>query len=141
LQKKLIQKLRDDGWDNLLENIVSFSNKSEIDIPDLSARYIENRGHNQKNHITMEHHYYFDIFNTIINFQLQELDSRFGKKAIKLLTLDPKNVLKLTIYIFAEKYCSLDFSEYEKINLRYQLRYFELDVLIDPILQNLSFIA
>jgi hypothetical protein len=144
-KKKLIQKLRDDGWDNLLENIVSFSKKSEIDIPDLSTRYIENRGHNQKNHITMEHHYYFDIFNTIINFQLQELDSRFGKKAMKLLTLDPKNVYKFfkidDIYIFAEKYCSLDFSEYEKINLRYQLRYFELDVLIDPTLQNLSFIA
>jgi hypothetical protein len=36
--KKLIQKLRDDGWDNLFENIVSFSKKSEINIPDLSVR-------------------------------------------------------------------------------------------------------
>jgi hypothetical protein len=33
LQKKLIQKLRDNGWDNFLKNIVSFSKKSEIDIP------------------------------------------------------------------------------------------------------------
>jgi hypothetical protein len=39
--KKLIQKLRDDDWDKLLENVVSFSKKFEIDIPDLSARYIE----------------------------------------------------------------------------------------------------
>jgi hypothetical protein len=30
--KKLIKKLRDDGWDNLLENIVSFSKKYGINI-------------------------------------------------------------------------------------------------------------
>jgi hypothetical protein len=40
-KKKLIQKLRDNGWDDLLENIVSFSKKFEIHIPDLSACYIE----------------------------------------------------------------------------------------------------
>ena len=40
-----------------------------------------------------------------------------------------------------EKYFPLDFSEQEKINLRYQLRYFELDVLTDSTLQNLSSIA
>ncbi|XP_059434146.1 uncharacterized protein LOC132167252 [Corylus avellana] len=149
IAKKLIQKLRDDGWDNLLENIVSFCKKSEIDIPDLSARYIERRGRNQKNHITVEHHYHFDIFNTTIDFQLQELDSRFGEKAMELLTLssalDPKDAYKSfkidDICILAEKYYPLDFSEKEKINLRCQLRYFEFDVLTDPTLQNLSSIA
>jgi flagellar biosynthesis/type III secretory pathway protein FliH len=45
--KKLIQKLRDDDWDKFLKNVVSFSKKFEIDIPDLSARYIEGRGCNQ----------------------------------------------------------------------------------------------
>jgi hypothetical protein len=45
--KKLIQKLRNDDWDKFLENVVSFSKKFEIDIPDLSARYIESRGCNQ----------------------------------------------------------------------------------------------
>ncbi|XP_059448304.1 uncharacterized protein LOC132179583 [Corylus avellana] len=149
IAKKLIQKLRDDGWDNLLENIVSFCKKSEIDIPDLSARYIEGRGRNQKNYIRVEHHYHFDIFNTAIDFQLQELDSRFGEKAMELLTLisalDPKDAYKSfkidDICILVEKYYPLDFSEQEKINLRYQLRYFESDVHTDPTLQNLSSIA
>jgi hypothetical protein len=149
LQKKLIQKLRDDGWNNLLENIVSFSKKSEINIPDLNAHYIQSRGHNQNNHITMEYHYHFDIFNTIIDFQLQELDNRFGEKAMKLLTLssalNPKDAYKSfkidDICIIAEKYYPLDFSEQEKINLRYQLRYFEFDVFTELTLQNLSFIA
>ncbi|XP_059434852.1 uncharacterized protein LOC132167836 [Corylus avellana] len=149
IAKKLIQKLRDDGWDNLLENIVSFSKKAEIGIPDLSAPYIEGRGRSQKNHITLEHHYHFDIFNTTIDFQLQELDSRFGEKAMELLTLssalNPKDAYESfkidDICILAEKYYPLDFSEQEKINLRYQLRYFEVDVLTDPTLQNLSSIA
>jgi hypothetical protein len=149
IAKKLLQKLRDDGWDNLLENIVSFSKKSEIDIPDFSARYIEGRCRNQKNHITVEHYYRFDIFNATIDFQLQELDNRFGEKAMELLTLssalDPKDAYKSfkidDICILAEKYYPLDFSEHEKINLRYQLRYFEFDVLTDPTLQNLSSMA
>jgi hypothetical protein len=79
--------LKDDGWDNLLENIGYFSKKSKIDILDSSAHYIEGRCRNQNNNVTVEHHYYFDIFNTTINFQLQKLDSRFGKKAMKLLIL------------------------------------------------------
>jgi len=77
--KKLIQKLRDDDWDKLLDDVVSFSKKFEIDITDLSARYIEGRCRNQRNHITVEHHYHFDIFNATIDFQLQELNSRFGE--------------------------------------------------------------
>ncbi|XP_059456615.1 uncharacterized protein LOC132186648 [Corylus avellana] len=149
IAKKLIQKLRDDGWDNLLKNIVCFCKKSEISIPALSACYIEGRGRNQKDHITVEHHYHFDIFNTAIDFQLQELDSRFSEKAMELLilssALDPKDAYKSfkidDICILAEKYYPLDFSEQEKINLRYQLRYFEFDVHTDPTLQNLSSIA
>jgi hypothetical protein len=149
IAKKLIQQLRDDGWDNLLENIVSFSKKAEIDIPDLSGHYIEGRGRNQKNHITVEHYYHFDIFNTTIDFQLQELDSRFGEKAMKLLTLsfalNPKDAYKSfkidDIFIVVEKHYPLDFSEQQIINLRYWLRYFGLDVYVDPTLQNLSSIA
>jgi hypothetical protein len=47
---------------------VSFSKKSEINIPDLNAHYIQGRGRNQKNHIIVERHYHFDIFNTTIDF-------------------------------------------------------------------------
>ncbi|XP_062155171.1 uncharacterized protein LOC133863225 [Alnus glutinosa] len=96
--KKLIQKLRDDNWDKLLDDVVSFSKKFEIDIIDLSACYIEGRCRNQRNHITVAHHYHFDIFNATIDFQLQELNCRFGERAVKLLTLssalDPKDSYK-----------------------------------------------
>jgi hypothetical protein len=149
IAKELIQKLRDDGWDNLLEDVISFCKKFEIDIPDLSARYIEGRGRNQRNHITVEHHYHFDIFNATIDFQLQELNSRFGERAMELLTLssalDPNDAYKSfkvdDICNLVEKYYPLDFSEQEKINLRFQLKHFQVDVLNNSKLQNLSSIA
>lgn len=147
--KKLIQKLRDDDWEKLLESVVSFSKKFEIDIPNLSTRYIEGRGRNQRNHITMEHHYHFDIFNAAIDFQLQELNCRFGEMAVKLLTLssalDPNDGYKSfkidDICSLAEVYYPLYFFEQKKINLGFQLKYFELDVHNDLKLQNLSSVA
>jgi len=94
----------------------------------------------------VEHHYHFDIFNAAIDFQLQELSCRFGERAVKLLTLssalDPKDGYKSfkidDICSLAEVYYPLDFSEHEKINLGFQLKYFELDVHNDLKLQNLS---
>ncbi|KAG6674257.1 hypothetical protein I3842_15G033100 [Carya illinoinensis] len=111
--KGLIQKLRNEGWENLLENVVSFSKKFDIDIPELSSRYIQGRGRHQRDHITIEHHYHFEIFNAVIDFQMQELDNRFA--------LDPKDGYKSfnidDICCLAEEYYPLDFSENEKINL------------------------
>jgi hypothetical protein len=147
--KKLIQKPRDDDWEKLLESVASFSKKFEIDTPNLSARYIEGRGRNEQNHITVEHHYHFDIFNTAIDFQLQELNCRFGERAVKLLilssALDRKDGYKSfkidDICSLANVYYPLDFSEQKKINLGLQLNYFELDVQNDLKLQNLSSVA
>jgi hypothetical protein len=112
----------------------------------LSARYIEGQCRNQWNHITVEHHYHVEIFNVTIDFQLQQLDSRFGERAMELLILSSaldsndsyKSVKSNDICSLMEKYYSLDFSEYEKINLNFQLNHFEVDVLNHPKLQNLS---
>ncbi|KAG6667132.1 hypothetical protein CIPAW_01G080100 [Carya illinoinensis] len=132
--------LRNEGWENLLENVVSFFKKFDIDIPELSSCYIQGRGRHQRDHITIEHHYHFEIFNATIDFQMQELDNRFGEGTTKLLTLssalDPKDGYKSfnidDICRLAEEYYPLDFSENEKINLRFQLKHFEVDVLSNP---------
>ncbi|KAG6718441.1 hypothetical protein I3842_04G149900 [Carya illinoinensis] len=105
--KRLIQKLRNEGWKNLLENVVSFSNKFDINIAELSSR------------------------------------------TTKLLTLssalDPKDGYKSfnidDICCLAEEYYPLDFSENEKINLRFQLKHFEVGVLSNPKFQDLRSIA
>lgn len=147
--KALIQKLKEDGWDTLLEKIILFSKQFDVDIPDLSVRNIEGRGRHQRDHITVEHRYHFDIFNATIDFQLQEFNSRFGERALELLTLsstlDPNDAYKSCriddICCLVERYYPFDFTKYEKINLRFQLKHFELDVPNHPKLQNLSSIG
>jgi hypothetical protein len=69
------------------------------------------------NEITLQwSHYHFDIFNAAIDFQLQELDSRFGERTMKLLTLssafDPNDAYKQfninDICTLVEKCCFID---------------------------------
>ena len=100
-------------------------------------------------HVTVEHHYHFDIFNVTIDVQLQVLDNRFGEQSIELLTLcsalDPKDAYKSfnvdDICRLVEKYYPLDFSERDRTGLKIQLKLFEHDVQNQSKFQNLSTIA
>ncbi|CAI8615346.1 unnamed protein product [Vicia faba] len=57
-------------------------------------------------------------------------------------SLVPKDIYKAfdlnNICALVDKFYSTDFSEHEKINLRYQLQHFHLDVVGHPDLNNLS---
>ena len=71
--KSLIQKLRDDGWEPLLDSVTSFCGQHEIDIPDLNACYTKAWGrycHQDEALTTIEHHLRIDIFIVAIDFQL-----------------------------------------------------------------------
>ncbi|KAH1039266.1 hypothetical protein J1N35_041009, partial [Gossypium stocksii] len=46
--KDLIQKLRDDGWNEFLKNMISFCETWEFDFPDMNAQYIVGRSRNKK---------------------------------------------------------------------------------------------
>ena len=67
---------------------------------------------------------------------------------MELLTLssalDPNDAYKSfnidDIYCRVKKYYPLDFTEQKKINLKFQLQYYKLNVLNHPKLQNLSII-
>jgi len=98
--KTLIQKLRDDGWETLLEEVISFCKHQDIEVPDMDACFSSvGRSRRKTKSITVEHHYRVDIFTAIIDQQLQELNNRFNEQAIELLklstTLDLKNNYKL----------------------------------------------
>nr|KJB22968.1 hypothetical protein B456_004G076000 [Gossypium raimondii] len=90
--KDLIQKLRDNEWDELLNNVISFCNTWELDVLEMNARYI------------VENHYRVDIDFATIDNQLQELNHRFTEHIVEHLTLtisvDPKEFFKLD---FVEK--------------------------------------
>ena len=77
----------------------------------------------------MEHHFRVNIFLVTVDKQLQELNDRFSKQTMKLLTLSnalvPNDAYKAfnieDICTLVNKYYPLDFSEQEKISLKFQL--------------------
>ncbi|XP_052110287.1 uncharacterized protein LOC107466193 [Arachis duranensis] len=119
-------------------------------IPDMGASFSDIiRSRRKKDVVTIEHHYRVDIFTSVIDFQLKELNSRFSEQATEFLilstSLDPKDAFKLfsvcNICNLAKNFYSLDFSEQEKIQLDYELQHYELDVVKAPDFQNLSTLA
>ncbi|XP_075645400.1 uncharacterized protein LOC142616427 [Castanea sativa] len=120
--KSHIQKLRDDGWGPLLASVTSFCGQHEIHIPNLNACYTNARDryrHQDKALTTIEHHLRIDIFTIAIDFQLQELNSRFCELIANLLTLNstlnPKNAFRSfkigDICNLVENYYPQDFTE------------------------------
>ena len=129
--------------------MLSFCEKHDLSVPNLNAQYFQDRRQHQQNKINMEHHYYFDIFNEVIDFQLQELNNRFSAQAMDLLTLssvlDPKKEYKSfnidDICTLVVKYYLFGFIEQERLNLKFHLRHFEYDMHNDVKLQILSFLS
>ncbi|XP_074265173.1 uncharacterized protein LOC141587597 [Silene latifolia] len=67
--KILIQKLRDDGWENLLQQVLLFCNNHEIEVPNMEDHYIYGRGifRQPKDRVTNLHYFRFDVFNAAID--------------------------------------------------------------------------
>ena len=149
--KSLIQELRDDGWEPLLASVISFCEQHEIDIPDMNARYTKGRGRyrRQDDDLTMEHHFRIGIFTVAIDFQLQELKSRFCELTTELVilssALNPKDAFRLfkivDICNLVKKYYPQEFTEHEQELLESQLQHYEVDVIKHPDFQNMSTIS
>ncbi|XP_017248347.1 uncharacterized protein LOC108219412 [Daucus carota subsp. sativus] len=107
------------------------------------------RGCQQRDLVTNEHHYYFKIFNVIINVQLMELNDRFTEQSIELLVLssalDPKDQFKKfdidKICVLAEKFYLEDFDASEVRALRLQLEHYRCQVVSHKYFQELSSLA
>jgi hypothetical protein len=87
-----------------------------------------------------------DVLFIWIELHLQELDSRFNEHAMKLLILSAALSSKDTyksfkiddIYNLVEKFYPEDFTEQEKISLRFQLHRYQFDVPKHLDFQNMS---
>ncbi|XP_039689659.1 zinc finger MYM-type protein 1-like [Medicago truncatula] len=146
--KALIQDLRENGWDKLFANVVSFCEKHDIEVPDLNdcpstTRFGCSR---LKDNQVIEHYFRVEIFFTTIDKQLQELNSRFSEQAMALLSLScalsPEDGYKAfdinTICTLVEKYYPMDFSDQENINLPFHLQHFLFEARESSTLKNLS---
>lgn len=149
ITKELIQKLRDDGWSNLLSDVVLFCKKHGISVPDMDGFYVNFIRSRKEDETSAKHHYKYDVFTVVVDQQLQELNSRFSVQSTELLilctSLDPRNSFRSfnleNVCLLATKFYPSDFSGQERDNLRCQLRHYELDVLRNQDFQNLSTIA
>jgi hypothetical protein len=151
--KSLLQNLRNEKGEHFLDTVKSFCEKNEIDVPDMNARYTRARGRscrqNEESFMTMEHHFRIDVFIAAIDFQLQELDNRFSEHAVELLrlsaALSPQDAYKSfkidDICSLVEKFYPQDFTEQEKIILRFQLDHYKLDVPKHSDFQNISILS
>ncbi|XP_071713093.1 uncharacterized protein [Rutidosis leptorrhynchoides] len=136
--KESLNNFRNSGWNNFLEQAIIFSKKHQVDIPDFKALYKSTRyrprGHD--NQVSVEHYYKVDIFICTLDKQLYEMENRFNDQAMELLTLTyalvPKRILEACdtdqICHLVKKYYPADFTEQERIRLRYQLEIFEIEL-------------
>ncbi|GAV67673.1 LOW QUALITY PROTEIN: DUF4371 domain-containing protein, partial [Cephalotus follicularis] len=144
--KTLIQNLRKDGWEKLLETTKKICNKHDIEIPEMSARFTMSQALNlarsirQQAHVTVEHHFQVDVFIATIDSQLQELNIRFNEDVVELIilssALNPRdNYTSFNcdrICNLVDKFYTLNFTEQENILLKCQLQHYQFDVIHHP---------
>ncbi|XP_060972539.1 uncharacterized protein LOC133038413 [Cannabis sativa] len=132
--KILIQKLREDGWDKLVDEVKTFCEAINIPVPDFDTHYTaRGKARRQQDGMTLKHYYKVDIYNAVIDSQLQEISNKFDDNAMELLilssTLDPREMcvsFKIDdICKLVQKYYSQDFEEYDMIQLRMQFQHFD----------------
>ncbi|KAH9647563.1 TTF-type domain-containing protein [Citrus sinensis] len=149
--KALIQKFRDDGWITLLNQVKSFCEVRNIDIPEMNAQYVarQGRARRQEDNFTVAEHYRVNLFYVVIDCQLQELSSRFNEHSVQLLilssALDPRECRESfrigDVCQLADKFYLADFTDVDKMNLKIQLEHYEYNVVQHPEFKSLSTIS
>ncbi|KAJ0971407.1 hypothetical protein J5N97_019366 [Dioscorea zingiberensis] len=136
IAKNRLQSMREDGWSSLLDEIFLFCVKHDINIINMDDGYIA-RGRSRRNaeNVTNMHHYRVDLFYSIIDLQLQELNNRFNEVSTELLIcvscLSPMDSFssfdKKRLAQLAQLYPD-DFSNVEVLALENELETYIIDV-------------
>ncbi|XP_042041214.1 zinc finger MYM-type protein 1-like [Salvia splendens] len=94
--KQHLPDMQDEGWESLLSEISAFSMKNDIDIINMDDKYVTPGRPQRKGEVLTNLNYFrFELFNSIIDWQLQELNNRFNEVNTHLLLcvacLSPKD--------------------------------------------------
>ena len=136
LCQRRLKMMRESGWDLLLDQVSSFCVKHNIEVPKMSDMFL-NRGRKRRKaqEITNLHHYQVQLFCTILDMQLQELNNRFNETSTELLLclscLSPNESLsafdKQKLVCLAQFY-PRDFSARDLMALEIQLETYIIDM-------------
>ena len=80
-----LDELRREKWEKLIDDVYEFCEKNDIAKLKMEDEYIDPKKRRHKSGITNKHYYQVDCFNDIIDWVLQELDSRFNETSSQLL--------------------------------------------------------
>lgn len=125
--KRQLQNLRENGWDELFEEVSTFSLENNIVIPNMEDNV---PGHIRSKHATTyDYHFRVVIFYQVIDRVSQEMDSRFSESSTELLMciacLDPGNAFASfslsRVLRLAELYPE-EFSQSDQMELKDELK-------------------
>lgn len=81
--KQALNDLRQNGFDDMLKKVTSFCEKNGITVLDMMGSYGNPRSRN--NVITNRHHFEVEVFNTVLDMQIQEFGNRFNEVSTTLV--------------------------------------------------------
>jgi hypothetical protein len=143
-----LEELRTEDWDKVLAEVYAFCDKHGIVMLEMDEAYVDPKNVRKKTGINNKHHFQVECFNVVIDWLLQELDSRFNETTSQLLvcsaSLNPRdkfhdfNVEKL---ISLAKLYPSDFDSNDLRDLHHILPLYISDVREDERFSNLQTIA
>jgi hypothetical protein len=94
--KELLQDMRENGWEPLLNRVISFCNKHEIKVPKMDKEVNERGTSTRRRHkVTNKHYYHVEIYLAAIDAILVEMNHSFSEVSSELLvcmsSLNPRN--------------------------------------------------
>jgi hypothetical protein len=140
-----LDELRREKWGEILDDVHYFCDKNDICKLEMEDEYIDPKKRRHKSGITNQHYYQVDCFNDVIDWLLQELDSRFNETSSQLLVCSAALSPRDSFYDFSiEKLMSLaklyphDFDSGNLRDLNHELGLYIYDVRDDERFSNLE---
>ena len=143
-----LDELRKEKWVKLLDDVHGFCDKNDICKLKMEDEYIDPKKRRHKSGITNKHYYQVDCFNDVIDWLLQELDSRFNETSSQLLVCSAAFSPRDSFHDFSiENLMSLaklypyDFDSGNLRDLNHELGLYIYDVRDDERFSNLQTVA
>lgn len=86
--KSRLQDYRDNGWESHMLKVTSFMGKNNIDIPIMEGNYVvpgRRKFRGRMTQVTNLHHFRVEVYLSVLDLQLQELENRFTEVSKELL--------------------------------------------------------
>ncbi|KAL6554076.1 hypothetical protein OROMI_019749 [Orobanche minor] len=137
--KSRLQVMRDDGWETLVSKVSKFCSTNEILLLDMEDGYTaRGRVRRKVEKMTNLHHYRAELFYSVIDIQVLELNQRFDEVNTELLLcmtcFDPKDsfsAFDTPKLLCLAKFYPSEFPEVVLYELESQLENFIFDVRLD----------